>query len=121
MKITFALLSVACAFFFCISAASAADQDESMSGGPGGTEQSAPDQEVGGFGSGTGFGAGGALASPGSVGGGMGSTTGNSGAGTQSFGAGFTQQQAPGSLLAPAAPGGAGGGAAGGTPSTLIP
>jgi len=76
------------------------------------------------------MGTGGYAGSASSVTGGPGSPVGNSGAGTQSFGGGFTQQQAPGSLLAPSAPaaaggaGGAGGamGGAGGAPvSTLIP
>ncbi len=101
MEIKHVVLTAACAFL-AIGTATAADQPE----------QPTPNTAVG-FASGTGMGAGSGMGSASSLTGGFGSPTGNSGAGSQTFGGGFNQQQTTGS--GPLATGGtnAGGGAMG--------
>ena len=81
-----------------VLAQSSASSQSSRPAAPGNPSQvAAPDI---GFGSGTGMGPGGALGSPTSVMGGLGAQLGAPGAGTQSFGGGFT----PGQFTGPVPP-----------------
>ena len=106
MNIRLAIFTAATALI-CVDGNMAAAQP-----GPGqtaGTSVTAADKTAGtpviGFASGTGMGPGGFAGSASSLAGGFGSASSGSGSGSQNFGGGFTQQQAPGSgpLSTPAA------------------
>jgi len=109
MKNKLTVLTAALALF-SIGAVLAADQPERQ---PANTAAEQPNP-VSGFGSGTGMGEGGGAGGASSLAGGFGSPVGNSGAGSQTFGGGFDQQQTAGSgpLATPPAAG-TGGGALG--------
>lgn len=97
MKIKLAVVTAAYVLI-SIGTVTAADQPERKpaGGSSAAVGQTAPNP-VAGFGSGTSMGPGGGTGSASSLTGGFGSPTSGSGAGTQAFGGGFNQQQAPGS------------------------
>ena len=106
MNIRLTILATATAFIFIGNNLAAA---QPVPGPAAGTSSAGMDKTEGsqpiGFGRGTGMGAGGFAGSASSLAGGFGSTSNGSGLGSQVFGGGFTQQQAPGSgpLSTPAA------------------
>ncbi|MCK9285902.1 MAG: hypothetical protein M0P39_16660 [Rhodocyclaceae bacterium] len=92
MKIKLAVAACALLSIGSVMAAEPADHPPANTAG----KRAAPNPVVG-FGSGTGMGPGGSAGSASSVAGGFGSQLGNSGAGGQTFGGGFDQQQVTGS------------------------
>ncbi|UUZ77033.1 hypothetical protein LP414_06510 [Polaromonas sp. P1(28)-13] len=97
MNIKLAISTAACAFIAIAPVTAAAQAGPTQAAGSAvAAGQAAPNPLIG-FGSGTGMGPGGGAGSASSLAGGFGSPLSGSGSGSQTFGGGFTQQQAPGS------------------------